>query len=278
MSDLYRDIRKNRLILEKRRPWKEETERQLLEWETGNFIYSCLFLDGKNLSREAVQAIVSGELVKQASFADYATAQGLETATNYLRKLTGGPETPSGPKTEYDRLPTEAEFCLLWCFLEGKTEAEARKVWDGKTHYRTLSPVVHALSHVPCHFSELPEKMTALYAWLKKTCADEFVNPVALAAEFHNRVLALYPFESHNEDLAKLAAEAVLLAYGYPLVPWSMTEQEYYDAGRSYLASIEAERYDEDGFAAGSAPLREMLETLVHRCQTVELAATEQTA
>ena len=76
------------------------TERQLLEWETGNFIYSCMFLDGKNLSREAVQAIVSGELVRKASFADYATAQGLEAAADYLRKLAADIETPCRPSID----------------------------------------------------------------------------------------------------------------------------------------------------------------------------------
>ena len=305
MSDLYREIRKNRILLEQRKPWKEETVRQLLEWETGNFIYSCMYLDGKNLSREAVQAIVSGELVRKASFADYATAQGLEAAADYLRKLAADIETPFErvlvSKTAFDKLPTEAELCLLWCFLEGKSEAEARAVWDAKSHYRKLSPVVHALSHVPCHFSEIPAKMAELYAWLRDACAgradgsaeegrglgekqrvafdaygtEAVVNPVALAAEFHNRLLALWPFESHNEDLAKLAAESVLLAFGLPLVPWSMTEQEYYDAGRAYLASVETEQYGDDGFAAGSGRLRSMLETLIHRCQIVWLGATE---
>lgn len=279
MSELYRRIRKNKIILEQRRPWGEETERQLLEWETGNFVYSCIYLDGRNLSREAVRAIVSGELVKQASFADYATAQGLEAAVGYLRKLADDIETPFErvlvSKTACDRLPTEAELCLIWCLLEGKSEAEARRVWDEKSHYRTVSPVIQELSHVPCHFRDLPGKMAELYGWLKKATADEFVNPVALAAEFHNRLLALWPFESHNGDMAKLAAESVLLAYGLPLVPWSMTEPEYNGDMVEYLASVERERYDEDGFAEGSRPLTEKLETLIHRCQTVQLGATE---
>ncbi len=296
MSDLYREIRKNKLILEKRKPWEEETERQLLEWETGNFIYSCMYLDGKKLSREAVQAIVSGELVKQASFADYATAQGLEAAVRYLRKLTGEIETPFErvlvSKTAFDKLPTEAELCLLWCDLEGKNETEARRIWEEKAHYRKLSPVVRALSHVPCHFSEIPAKMAELYGWLKAICAggdgpkqsealerygaEATVNPIRLAAELHNRILTLYPFEGHNEDLAKLAAEAVLLAFGLPLVPWSMSEEEYYDAGRAYLASVEADDVDAEGYATGTRALEETLETLVHRCQTVQLGATEE--
>lgn len=262
MTDLYREIRKDRIILEKRKPWKKEAADQILEWETGQFVYSCMHLDGKLLTREAVASILAGDVVKEASFADYAQIQGLETATLYLRKIGD--------------TPTEAELCLLWCFLEGKSEEEARKVWEDKGHLRKISPVVHALSHVPCHFSELPGKMDELFRWLKKATKEEGMNVVSVASEFHNRLLALYPFESHNEDIAKLAAESVLLANGLPLVPWSMTEPEYYEAGRVYLDSVEAESYDEDGFAAGTRVLADKLETLVHRCQGVELRLTEE--
>lgn len=282
----YRDIKKKKIILDRRKPWHPTAEEHLREWGTKELLYTFFRLEGKPFGPSEIEAMLRGDMLPAASLGDYTVLNGLLDALEYLEGLTGE-----------GKLPGMADFCRLWCMLEGVTgEAKVRQVWETKAFLRRENPVVQALDYVPPYFREIPQQMDFYFTWLQReafegrepsawkeeeegeSCDLSAVipvsplspesllagNPVALAAEAHHRLLEIYPFAGHNEILARLMAEACLLLGGLPAIPWPLEETTYYDSVRAYFKKSQLR------------PLYRVLETTVHRYLDVTLQLTEE--
>ncbi|MBE6036444.1 MAG: Fic family protein [Clostridiales bacterium] len=272
MMEQYREIKKKKIILDRRKPWPEPALDNLQKWGSIELLHSFFELEGKRFSRLQLEAMLRGDVLPAASLGDYTYLNGLLDAAEYIAALTAE-----------GKLPGMADLCRLWCMLEGiQGEAKVRKVWEEKTFLRHENPVVPALDYVPPYFREIPAQMDLFFGWLRKeafegselTAAipesplseDSLLagNPIALAAEAHHRLLEIYPFREHNETLARLMAEACLMAGGLPLISWPLDERTYYESVRAYLKKSELR------------PLYRVLETTVMRCMDVALNLTEE--
>ena len=224
MTDLFREIRINRLKLEKRKPWPSGAEEQLYDWQKEKIVYYSMHLDGLLLTTETIRSLEMGELVKEASFADYNLVQGLVEALNYITSVR---KSVLGSAERIPRLP---EMCRMWGMLNGKNEEETLEIWRSRSFLRKENPVLRAMEFVPCHFQDVERELNQFFLWLSKEAGNMEASPIDFAVEAHNRWISVYPFTSHNEALARLLFEAILFANGLPMVPFPMTESEYYSS------------------------------------------------
>jgi Fic family protein len=106
-----------------------------------------------------------------------------------------------------------------------------------KQEYRRTNPVLIMLDYIPPHPSEIEEQMDILFQSMN---TDDFQsNPILRAAYLHNKLVEIYPYESHSEAVARMALYYELIRNGYPPVLLNLSEQEYYSAIRSYLKKEE---------------------------------------
>ena len=68
---MYREIKKKKLILENRKPYRKEVSQFLDELNRVDWIYSSMRLDGNNLSRNSVERILKGEFLIDVSVKDH---------------------------------------------------------------------------------------------------------------------------------------------------------------------------------------------------------------
>jgi Fic family protein len=80
--------------------------------------------------------------------------------------------------------------------------------------YRDRPAVIQGSRHIPPTPEHLPESVAEAVQWLR--LEGPFMHPVLFAAETHQRLLALQPFNSSNGPCARLAMNLILLAEGYP--------------------------------------------------------------
>lgn len=209
---MYREIKKRKIILDNRRPFREEAARLLREMDEADIVYSSLRLDGSMLSRQAVERILRGEFLVEASISLHAVVANLQEAVRLLRDME-----------EMKVYLTEAAIRKLWGAVERSQPVE----------YRKSNPVLRMLEYVPPHFKEIEEQMELLFQWYHG--GAQTTDPIEKAALLHNKLVEIYPFEAGSEAIARLAAQYHLMAAGFPPVFWNCSETEYYDAIRAYL-------------------------------------------
>jgi Fic family protein len=75
---------------------------------------------------------------------------------------------------------------------------------------------------------ETPQKMKELLEWISAETSREGVNPIVLAAEFHNRFVKIQPFDDANGRIAKILTNLILLQFNYPPIVIKQSERNMY--------------------------------------------------
>ena len=92
---------------------------------------------------------------------------------------------------------------------------------DGPVHRRD-NAVVYDIGFIPCHFSEITERMDRLF----KSMAG--IDDGALkAAELQMGIINIYAYGQESITMALLAAAYALLEAGIPLASYPVSEDEY---------------------------------------------------
>lgn len=213
---MYREIKKKKLILENRRPYEVETTNYLEELDMLDFIHSILRLEGSNVSREEIRAIARGEIRQNVPITDHGMIGNYREGLRELRFMAD---------LRID-LTEKALFRLYEAICQ-----------PAILNYRKNNPVLLMVQYNPPHFFEVEEQMQVLFHWLYAN--DEEMNPIRKAAQLHNRLTEIYPFDSDSFIMARVAAQYYLIRHSLPVIPWDVGEQQYYDAIRSYLKKEE---------------------------------------
>jgi Fic family protein len=209
---LYREIKKKKLILNNRKPYRKEVARFIHELNTIDLIHSSIRLDGNNLSRNNVERIVKGEFVIEASVSDHAVISNYSDTIKLLYDMN-----------EMDVYLNEKYLFKIYSALTKPDIVE----------YRKSNPVLRMIGYNPPHFKEIEEQMEILFNWLYKDLY--LINPIEKAAYLHNKLIEIYPFETASEAVARMAAQYLLISKGYPPILWNISEQEYFDAISLYI-------------------------------------------
>ena len=213
---MFREIKKKKLILDNRKPYAGEAIRLIEEINQVDWIYTAMRLDGNNIARNNVQKIVRGEFVIDVKVGDHAVI------TQYQKVI----------KLAYDMADMKAEPDEKSLFRFYQILAD-----HGTQEYRRTNPVLVALDYNPPYPSEIEEQMEILTQWMQVN--DFQNNPILRAAYLHNKIVEIYPYETHSEAVARMAMYFELLRNGYPPVLLNLSESEYYAAIRSYLKKEE---------------------------------------
>ncbi|HPO05180.1 MAG TPA: Fic family protein [Bacillota bacterium] len=209
---MYREIKKKKLILDNRKPFRKETARLIAEINRLDWIYSSMQLDGGNLKKEAVGRIINGDFLTDISINEHSIISNYKGVIDLAYDMA-----------EMDYYLNEKYMFKLYKILTGETEAE----------YRKSNPVLRMIAYNPPHFKEIEEQMELMFNWLHSNLYQ--TNPIEKAAYLHNKLIEIYPYQTSSEAMARIAAQYHLIRNGFPPIQWNISEQEYYDAIRIYL-------------------------------------------
>ena len=213
---MYREIKKKKLILENRKPYTRETAIYIDEMNLIDWIYTSMKLDGSSISKTGVQKIVKGEFITDATVSDHADIGSYQEAIKFA----------------HDMADMEIELNEKYLFRFYQLLAHPENL-----EYRRTNPVLVMLDYNPPHPSEIGEQMEILFQLMNSN--DFEGNPLMKAAYFHNKIIEIYPFETHSETIARMAMFYELIKNGYPPIQLNLSEQEYYSAIRIYLKKEE---------------------------------------
>ncbi len=213
---MYREIKKRKVILESRKPYDIEIVNYINEYNLTDCIYTSMKLDGSAITKEAVNKILRGEFVDNATLGDHVL---IENYKNTVRSL-------------YQMLDLKLSLdvkCIkkFYKVLSGEDEVE----------YRKTNPVLFQYDYNPPHPQDIEEQMNMMVQWLYRQ--EEFSNPIEKAVHTHCRILEIYPFEKFTEAISRMAMNYILLSEGYPPVGITLSESEYNSAIVRYLKDEE---------------------------------------
>lgn len=197
------------------RPLPHETLRSLRDWLRVELTYSSNAIEGNTLTLVETRVVLEGLTVGGKPLRDHLEAIDHADAFDYLCALV-------------DRAEPLTETVLR--SLHALVLQRSKPQYAGR--YRDIPVAITGTDFIPPPPIEVPSRMADLFQWLRKTAVD--LNPVAGAAQFHERLVSIHPFVDGNGRTARLAANLLLMAAGYP--PAVITPQDrpaYYDALRA---------------------------------------------
>lgn len=213
---MFREIKKKKLILDNRKPYARETADYIDEINLVDWIYTSMRLDGSSIGKSDVQKIIKGEFIVTVTVNDHSAIGNYQNAI----------------RLAYDMADMDIELTEEYLFRFYQILANPEK-----PDYRRTNPVLVMLDYVPPHPSEIEEQMDILFQWLHTF--DFEGNSILRAAWLHNKLIEIWPYESHSEAVARMAMYYELIRNGYPPVLLNLNETEYYSAVRSYLKKEE---------------------------------------
>lgn len=211
---MYHEILKKKKILEGRKPYSIELRKQLKTDELCDLIYTALHLDGSVFTKSQVREVLNGGYVKEATINDHLSIEHHLDVMSHIDALLS-------MDTEIDLRVIEEIHDIL-CGSEGP-------VW------RKSNPVLYTLDYIPPHYSEVAGRMSDFIQWCYKADSDPDINPLLKAADIHNRIIEIYPFEYGVEATARVLMYYSLMRKGYPVFELRANEQEYNSAVIEYL-------------------------------------------
>lgn len=203
---MMREIRKKRVILENRAPLPEHVRAFIKETELLDWLEMNLRLDGSNLTRENIKAVLDGEVMLGGRIMDHLLIERLRDLLVRLYGMTAMKQTTG-----------EDVVRQIAGMVSGSD--------DKKIDWRKTTPVLRQYGFTPPLPSELPGKMQEFFRFA--SMPDETENPFPKAAEIHDRFLKIYPLAENNEFTARALMEYHLITRGYPAVALRAGEQEY---------------------------------------------------
>ena len=158
-------------------------------------------LQGSALTSWQIEAIIKGEVVREAEIGDHIVINRLMEALSFGGKIQ----------------ELQEEICTdtLKKFYRILSEDEAA--------FRKSTPVLYHLSYNPV----LPQEIEGELLKLFRNTANSVDDAVTKALMIHNGIMRIYPFKEWNEVIARLALEYELVFCGCDFVPLTLSEQEY---------------------------------------------------
>lgn len=229
---ITREIRKKKVILGNRSPFAPQTKEYINHLERVDWIYMNMNLDGSPLTRENVESILNGEMVRSGSIMDHVLIERLDILRNEIYAKERDRQIVSAG------LAADFSVCLSDCSK------------DFDEILRKSTPTLQVYSYTPVHPADILKHLMVFLgeAVIEREFDDHFVK----AAHIHNGFLKIYPFRENNEVIARALMEYYLIKKGYPMVPVTMSESEYNSAFVDYLRT------------GDSTPLAEHLMKAVH--------------
>lgn len=249
------DLRLQKRILQKKieldglRPLPQAALRRLNEQLTIEWIYNSNAIEGSTLTLRETQLILEqGITIGGKSLREHFEVVNHQEAIELVESLAAQDE----PITAF-------HVRQLHALVLAKIDD------DNAGQYRTLSVRIVGAAHEPPAGWEIAPLMNDWASWLVEQA--NVLDPVALAALAHHKLVAIHPFIDGNGRTARLIMNLVLMRAGYPpAIIARVNRQQYYRV----LAQADGGKTD---------PLVNFVARAVERSLTLYLeACTPQTA
>ena len=216
------------------RPLDAEQEARVMQKFRLDWNYHSNSIEGNSLTYgETIAFLMEGLTAKGKPFKDHLDIKGHNEAINYLMEMI----------KNHQELTEKAirELHEVILVEPYKTPAQTQGgVWVEKevtlgaykkqpNHVKTPTDEIHYYA-TP---EETPSKMADLMGWLHEEQEKKELHPLAIAAIFHYRFVAIHPFDDGNGRMSRLLMNLLLMQDGYPPVVIKQEERNlYYNALR----------------------------------------------
>lgn len=216
---MIREIRKKTVILSGRMPFSQEVKDFAAYTEKKDWIYRNLKLEGSSLSEGQTEELMRGRLALGASVGEHIAAERLEKVLFKMR--------------DFISRGVDIDLKLINTFHN----IIAGTKFDTGEGYRRKSVIMTRYGHSFVLPAEIPGEMIKLEALIdeKSKLPETGEECFSAAAQIHNRILSIFPYEEENKPLARVTASYFLMTKGYPAVVCDMSEKEYDDASAAGL-------------------------------------------
>jgi Fic family protein len=215
----YLQIKQLKSELDTFRPLSKEQEGMIMQKFRLDWNYHSNHLEGNSLTYGETKALILFGLTAQGKpLKDHFEITGHDEAVKWIEDIV----KHDRPLTE--NFIRELHTLLLKESYEKKAISPegiptTRRISVGK--YKTEPNHVETQTGDIFYFAtpeETPAKMGDLMAWYQEKQAQNDVEPILLAAEFHYRFIRIHPFDDGNGRTARLIMNFILMRFGYPPV------------------------------------------------------------
>ncbi len=211
------------------RPIDKEHEAIIMQKFRLDWNYHSNHLEGNALTYGETKALILFGITAQGkTLKDHFEITGHNEAINWVIDMVKGER----PLTE--NFIRELHVLLLKESYEVDAitpdgQPTKKKINVGK--YKSSPNHVQTKTGEIFHFAnpeETPARMTDLLNWYKEKSAEQDVNPIFLAAEFHYRFIRIHPFDDGNGRTARILMNFILMQFGFPPVIIKSEDKENY--------------------------------------------------
>ncbi len=198
---MYQEILKQKIDLGLRKPFKRETREKIQKLNDMDYIYGAMSLEGMAYSREEIEAMMLGEMPKDASLKECVLVKNCMNTLELMRDLLS-------LKNSLDK----RLLLKLHSSLMGKPIG-----------FRKSNSVMEAFDYTPPDYSEVENGLNKLF----QTAYRSGSNAIHSASRIHCGILALHPFDTYSEVMARIAMNYYLEEKGFLPVALGYNHREY---------------------------------------------------
>ena len=229
LSGLLDKVDRLKAELDALRPLSPEQEGRVMQKFRLDWNYHSNAIEGNSLTYgETIAFLMEGLTAKGKPFKDHLDIKGHNEAIDVLIDLVKNHQHLS------EKIIRELHEMILVepyttpAKTSGGQQVE-KKVTLGAyksmpNHVQTPTGEIHYYA-TP---EETPAKMSDLMAWLRDQQENEDLHPLAVAAIFHYRFVAIHPFDDGNGRMSRLLMNLLLMQYEYPPVVIKQQERQAY--------------------------------------------------
>ena len=198
------DIFDKKKLLDARRPFPRNVSEIMEKMDIFDFLYNDLKLDGSAITEEGVGKMIEGGMVAGASIREHTELTRHSAALKYFAEMRHMDVTLDGPRLE--------ELYAVIC-------------GDRPCEFRRKTPILYHLDFTPPHHTEIPGLLDELFRLsYRDSYSGDFIRR---AADLHNGIIAIYPYDEKSETLARAVLQYELIRGGLFPVRFGVSEQDY---------------------------------------------------
>ena len=215
--------------LDSLRPINPEQELKIMQKFRLDWNYHSNNLEGNSLTYGETKALILFNITAQGKpLKDHFEITGHNEAILWVEEVVKN-ERPLTQNfiRELHQLILKEPYQVDAITPDGKPTKKTVHVGKYKTtpnHVKTVTGEIFRFATV----EETPALMTDLIDWYNEKKAEENVDPVLLAAEFHYKFIRIHPFDDGNGRTARILMNFILMQYGHPPVIIKTEDKENY--------------------------------------------------
>jgi len=198
------------------RPFDPDQEARLVQKLNLEWNYHSNAIEGNTLTLGETRAFLLYGITAQGKpFRDYLDIKGHQEAIRFLEEMVrGGEALTEAAIRELHRILLVEAYDVDAITPDGRPTRRRVALGQYKTapnHVRTTTGETHFYA-TP---QETPALMGELMAWYRRETESADLHPLALAATFHYRFVAIHPFDDGNGRMARLLTNLILMQHGF---------------------------------------------------------------